>query len=243
VSTPKVIGGRRSHDVLRRELAKGTPGRVLDAPAGTGVLAQYLRGLGWEVHCADIDCGNFELQGFPFTEVNLNRPLPFDDCSFDAVVCANGLHRLFNPGGAIREFFRLLVPGGRLYVTVNNYASLDMRLRFLIYGSLCNTVNQGCFDQTIDDPEANVRHHLFYPQLANLLEQAGFQIARARAASLKPRHVLLAPLALPIWLASWIVAPSTARKNRIGETRRPPVFPGGKYLYLESHKPTVPARP
>jgi len=237
VTKPGVIGGRRSHDVLRKELAKATPGRVLDAPAGTGVLARYLRDLGWDVSCADLDEGNFELDDFPFEKVNLNRGLPYGDESFDAVVCANGLHRLFNPGGAIREFFRVLDSGGLLYITVNNYSSLEMRLRFLLYGSLCNTVNLGEFKQTIDDPEANVRHLLMFPQLANLLEGAGFAITNVKAASIKPRHVLLAPLALPIWLASWVVVPETARKNRLREMRKPPVFPGGKYLYIEARKP------
>src|SRR5437870_108185 len=92
----KVIGGRRSHEALREAFAALPPGKVLDAPAGTGVLSRFLRDLGWQVHAADIDPGNFAAQGFAFTRVDLNRGLPFEDGSFDAVVCANGLHRLFH---------------------------------------------------------------------------------------------------------------------------------------------------
>ena len=65
----KVIGGSRSHDTLRRVLSQRSPGKILDCPAGTGVLSQFLKDLGWEVHCADIDAGNFEAEGFPFEEV------------------------------------------------------------------------------------------------------------------------------------------------------------------------------
>lgn len=233
----RIIGGRRSHDTLRRVLARRQPVRVLDCPAGTGALAHHLRELGWEVHCGDIDPGNFKAEGFPFTQVNLNRSLPLPDASFDAVICANGLHRLFCPGAAIQEFFRVLKPGGSLYITINNYASINKRLRFLLYGSITNTINEGTFTQTSDDPEAHVRMHLFYPQLAHLLGEAGFQVVDRQSASVKPIHRLLAPLAWLIALATLCIAPRSRARNHVAATRGAAICPGGKYLYLEAVKP------
>jgi ubiquinone/menaquinone biosynthesis C-methylase UbiE len=234
----KVIGGSRSHDTLRRVLSQRSPGKILDCPAGTGVLSQFLKDLGWEVHCADIDAGNFEAEGFPFEEVNLNQSLPHEDESFDAVLCANGLHRLYHPGGAIAEFYRVLRPGGSLFVNINNYASIQKRLRFLFYGSITNTINESTFKQTSTDPQANVRHHLFYPQLANHLEAAGFRIAEVKAASVKPLHRLLWPFALLIQIAALLVSPASRKRNRIGSANSSGILPGGKYLYVEAVKPS-----
>ena len=76
------------------------------------------------------------------------------------VVCANALHRLFNVGGAVREFHRVLRPGGRLIVNANNYANVVARLRFLLGGSMDSRVNDGLCQQSIEHPEANLRFYL-----------------------------------------------------------------------------------
>jgi len=91
----KIIGAIDSHDTLLRVLKESKPCRILDAPAGSGVLAEHLKKWGFDVHCADIDPGNFKLDGVPLTQADLNRGLDLPDASFDAVVCANGVHRLF----------------------------------------------------------------------------------------------------------------------------------------------------
>jgi SAM-dependent methyltransferase len=174
--TPGVMGTRGSHDALRAALAKHAPCKVLDIPAGQGPISQFLHERGWDVTAADIDTGHFKfMDRLPFEKVNLNRSLPFANASFDAVVCANALQRLYNPGGAISEFFRILRPGGHLYINVNNYASIERRLRFLFCGSVNTAINECDVDQTIADPEARVRMLLLYPQLANLLSAAGLR--------------------------------------------------------------------
>jgi SAM-dependent methyltransferase len=232
----QIIGAPRSHDTLVRVLREAAPCRVLDAPAGTGVLARLLRDLGWEVHCADIDPGNFHLDGVPFVEADLNRGLPHADEEFDAVVCANGLHRLYNPGGAVREFHRVLRPGGRLYVNFNNYASIDRRLRFLLYGSIDNQINSAACVQTIAEPQAHVRITLHVPQVVNQLEGAGFEVLSIRPAAVKPKHRMLAPVAWLVRLLSWLIPPASRRRNRIRWTRTAGVIPGGRYLLIEALK-------
>ena len=120
--TADVMGAAHSHDTLRERIAARKPGKILDAAAGQGALAAALRDLGWDVHCADIFPGAFKIPDLPIRKVNLNHEIPYEDASFDAVVCANAIHRLFNPAGALREFYRVLRPGGSLYVNFNNYA-------------------------------------------------------------------------------------------------------------------------
>lgn len=45
---------------------------------------------------------------------DLDQPLPYPDGCFDRVVCTNVLYALPRPSFTLREFFRVLKPGGRL---------------------------------------------------------------------------------------------------------------------------------
>lgn len=231
-----IIGDEGSHDALRRELAAATPCKVLDAPAGTGVLAKFLLDLGWDVSCADIDPGNFELEGIECKAANLNGELPFEDESFDAVVCANALHRVWNVRGAVRELARVVKPGGLVYVNVNNYSGIDRRVRFLLYGSVDNAVNRSGVRQTISDPEAQVRFNLFYPQLAIQLEDAGFEIVKRRASATRMSHVVLMPLAWVIWLVSWLIPSGSRRRSHVGGANGRGLLPGGRYVLIVARK-------
>jgi SAM-dependent methyltransferase len=234
---PSVMGADTSHETLRAVLSQRPPGKVLDAACGEGVLAKFLNGRGWEVHCADIFPELFKLDGIPITKANLNRPLPFEDASFDAVVCANAMHRLFNPAGAVLEFFRILRPGGRLYLNVNNYASIETRLRFLFYGSLDH---RGAYEEGVkplDDPEGDVRHRIMYPQLDQYLEAAGFETVQVRSAPPRLRHRWLAPAAGIVWLLGRVVPARKRAANRLQVTNARPILFGGYYYLVEAVRP------
>ncbi len=232
----KPIGSRRSHDTLRRLLESEPPGRVLDAPCGEGVLAEFLRAHGWDVQCADIDPGLLKIRRAPMTAVDLNRALPFESASFDAVVCANALHRLYNPGGAISEFFRILRPGGRLFLNINNYSSIRKRLRFLIYGSLDNALNDGGCQQTIDAPEAHVRVALLTPQLIKLLWGAGFQVREVHAAARDGADFLARPAAWAVKLMSFLAPPRSRGRNVLSLANSDAILGGGRYAVITAVK-------
>lgn len=233
---PQIIGSDDSHDTLRRVLATRTPCKVLDAPTGQGPIAMFLKELGWNVHCADIDRGNFKLSDLPFSEVNLNRSLPFEAASFDAVVCANGLHRLFNPGAAISEFYRIIRDGGTLFINLNNYASFERRIRFVLYGSIERALNEGCCQQTIEEPEAHVRMALLYPQLANMLERAGFEVVSVLPAARRWYHYAAVPAGLGLRCLVQFVPLHERKRNHLHVTASRAICPGGRYLFIEARR-------
>jgi SAM-dependent methyltransferase len=233
----QVIGTRGSHDTLRRVLASKAPCRILDVPAGEGVFCEFLRERGWEVHAADIDPGNFKLREVPFTRVNLNEALPFDDATFDAVSCINGLHRLLFPQVALAEFFRILKPGGRLYVNVNNYSSLWKRLRFLLTGTLDQSIEtQDCI-QTIADPQAHVRLPLMYTRLAALLRGTGFRIVDVQPAAVSAHDRAVRPFAHALAGIARVVAGRDDATWHLEDGNHPAVLAGGGYIFIEALRP------
>ena len=51
---------------------------------------------------------------------DLNGPLPFDAETFDLVVCPPVIHYLDDRAAALREFFRVLRPGGRAVLSTQH---------------------------------------------------------------------------------------------------------------------------
>lgn len=235
----QIIGVERSHDTLLKILETKSPAKILDVPAGQGVLAAYLKEKGWDVHAADIDPGNFRLAGVPFTQVNLNRKLPFADSSFDAVSCVNGLHRLMFPEIAIREFARMLRAEGTLYINLNNYSSIRKRLRFLLTGTIDQALeSQECI-QTIDDPEANIRLPLMYPRLHSMLQRSGFNVVDVKPAAISTLDRLLRPAALLVQVAGHTFPSSYRDRLGLPAGNISTVLGGGAYFFVEATKASI----
>ncbi|GAB3801754.1 demethylmenaquinone methyltransferase [Humibacter antri] len=100
------------------------PGQlVLDVAAGTGTSSASLARSGARVVAADFSPGMIAVgerrhAGNPnieFVQADATQ-LPFDDNSFDAVTISFGLRNIVDPDAALREFFRVTKPGGRLVV-------------------------------------------------------------------------------------------------------------------------------
>lgn len=58
-------------------------------------------------------------QGLAQTIAAFGEQLPFDDCSFDVVLCDNVVDHAESPSRIVQELARVLKPGGLLYFTVN----------------------------------------------------------------------------------------------------------------------------
>lgn len=120
----------------RAELLRSLSGRVLEVGAGTGAnLAHYpstvseLTLLEPDAHMraklADKVAQQFKSSAISVSvrDVSAER-LPFDDRSFDAVVCTLVLCSVTDPAAALAELRRVLVPGGAL-VFIEHVAAHD----------------------------------------------------------------------------------------------------------------------
>jgi SAM-dependent methyltransferase len=97
-------------------------GDVLDVGAGTGELWRHVDHCGIRLTLADFSaamCARLrEVPGARVEQCDATE-LPFADGSFDAVIANHMLYHLDDPDAALREFARVLRPGGRLAVALN----------------------------------------------------------------------------------------------------------------------------
>lgn len=93
---------------------------VLDIAAGTGFSSEPHHAAGVQVVPADFSLGMLKVGKerspyLPFTAADATN-LPFADESFDAVTMSYGLRNVADYPRALREFHRVVKPGGRLVV-------------------------------------------------------------------------------------------------------------------------------
>lgn len=109
-------------EVLEELIARGGKGRVLDVGTGTGFLANLLAELGYESVGIDFSKDMLEIgrqnsaaRGLS-VEYHLGDgdALPFADNSFDVLVNCRVIWTLLDPVSSIREWMRVLKPGGVL---------------------------------------------------------------------------------------------------------------------------------
>jgi len=121
--------------------------RVLDVACGTGVVAREVAKIsGHEARITGVD---FSPGMLAVAEQEATRDgvsaewrqadaceLPFEDASFDVILCQQGLQFVPDKGMAVREMHRVLAPGGRVAISVwrelerhTFFAALDAVMR------------------------------------------------------------------------------------------------------------------
>jgi len=153
---------RPAHDEVVGQLRAHSSARVADVACGTGILADRIER---ELHPAqvygvDMSVGMLAQARARSTNVQWMRGpaerLPFDDGALDAVVTTSAFH-FFDQPAALREFHRVLTPGGLTAVS-----TLSAR-------------------QLLPQGPATSRwkpaHHPSAAEMRRLFEDAGFTIA------------------------------------------------------------------
>jgi ubiquinone/menaquinone biosynthesis C-methylase UbiE len=113
---------------LARRVATLNPRQVLETAAGTGIVTRALRDVlpaKATLTATDLNIPMLEIAATKFRlgEAIEFRPadataLPFDDASFDAIVCQFGVMFFPDKDKSYREAFRVLTPGGHYVFSV-----------------------------------------------------------------------------------------------------------------------------
>lgn len=116
------------------QAAIGRGKRVLDLGCRSGALTRHILE-GNELVGLDVDAAALAKAsdlGIEPVQANVEKPLPFEDASFDAVVAGELFEHLQFPDALVAEIARVLRPGGVLVGSVPNAFRLQGRLRFLL---------------------------------------------------------------------------------------------------------------
>jgi SAM-dependent methyltransferase len=117
------------HDRLRSWLALDPSSRLLDVASGSGGptlrMAQRsgCQAVGIDIQADGIAAARAAAQQaglserVGFRQHDASRPLPFADAAFDAVLCVDAVNHLPDRPAVVREWWRILRPGGRLVFT------------------------------------------------------------------------------------------------------------------------------
>ena len=184
-------------DILWRErvvqmVAEWKPARLLDVATGTGDLALAIRKAFPEMEVLGTDFCR------PMLDVAVRRGLehvleadamnlPLDDASYDAVTVAFGLRNMADYEKALREWHRILRPGGHLLVLDFSMPENILATPYRLYlhhilprvaGWL--TGNSGAYDYLGESIEVFPRGEAF----CELLRRAGFRDPSSRPLSM-----------------------------------------------------------
>ncbi len=100
--------------------------RVLDAGCGAGAHAAELTARGAAVTGVDLSAGLLGIArerlgpDVPLHQADLSEPLPLPAGGFDLVLCSLVMHYLAEWEPTLREFHRVLAPGGRVVLSTHH---------------------------------------------------------------------------------------------------------------------------
>ena len=229
------------HDRVAGILEQERRGPLLDVPAGEGALAARLIAAGFEVSCCDLYPEIFRLEGVSISQGDLNGELPFDNRSFDYVTCLEGLEHIENPQQAIREFARMLRPGGKVIVSIPNILNIEERLKWLLYGytSHFKPMTRAHVERLraeYDNREEIAAHvnPIGYSELRYILEKYGFQIVGVHRDKPKTNAWLYWPIVLLIRLIARLTPREKRAERWTEELASDEVLLGGNTLIVHA---------
>jgi SAM-dependent methyltransferase len=116
------------YDTFYGWLGLGARAHVLEVASGSGGPALYLaRKFKCRITGIDINEGGLntarqaardaQIADADFRFANVDKPLPFESGSFDAVICTDSMNHFRNRPAVLREWYRVLKSGGRILFT------------------------------------------------------------------------------------------------------------------------------
>ncbi len=166
INTPTMLA---DYDRVLGELEAVLPGRgrLLDFGCGPCYFLERAAARGWDAHGVELAGWSREAARVRnVTErlhVGLLADQQFPDGHFDVVYSSQVLEHLARPKADLRELWRVLRPGGVLYLNVPNYHRLPVMFHM--------------DDFVLDMPMAHVNY--FTPRsLGRLAEECGFRVLR-----------------------------------------------------------------
>lgn len=107
---------------------------ILDIGAGHGAMTQRLHQMGHQVSACDLFPEYFRFSEVACTKVDIMEPFPYPDQSFEVAIAIEVMEHIPDHENFFKEVFRILKPGGKVFLSTPNILSLKSRIRFLFSG-------------------------------------------------------------------------------------------------------------
>lgn len=221
------------HPAISKILQALPKGSLLDFPAGTGSLAWRLKNEGFDVTAADIAPEAFQNSEIEIRKADLNRSFPFEPNQFDYACFVEGPEHVENVFQCLREFARVLKPGGTLVLSLPNYSNLQNRIKQFLNGVIEPVVSYESLKSDYVGNEFMIHiNRLPYPMMRMALEFAGFKVESVHEDRLKKKQRLLWPLAWAIQLITSLRGAKAQQKYWMKDNNATNVLMGGNTLIL-----------
>jgi SAM-dependent methyltransferase len=179
------IPGRNAMEEIDGCLRYLNPGStLLDVGTGMAIVPRFIKKLGCRVVSIDNPlsgsdaAANAELAGIETLSCDIiQEPIPLPDASVDCINFGDVIeHLLHSPRPAIREFWRVLKPGGACIATTPNALRLSARLRLALGIS-----NWPEIKEYYDEVYHGGHHHEYTPEeFQYVFTACGFEIEAFR---------------------------------------------------------------
>lgn len=227
------------HHTILEWFSTQTRGHVLDAPAGYGHLSLKLKDMGYEVSCGEINTDICTIPDMPCVYTDLNRKIDAPTASFDYVCCVDGLEHMTDPYTAVKEFARVLKPGGIGVFSIPNYANIEKRLKFLVHGYLTKPTQYDAYAQANGTLFDFHNSPLTITQLAFMFQINQLDIIDIKRNAWKWKQLLLLPLVYALKGLNRLNSAKSKQKHRTDLTLDNRVILGGNNLIFITRKSTA----
>lgn len=211
-------------------------GKVLDVPAGVGLFSTFLKEMGFDVTCGEIEPKIFRVPDLTCIYVDLNREIGAENATFDYVCCIDGLEHMTDPYQAVREISRVLKPGGYAVFSTPNYANIEKRFKFLWYGYLTRPADLARFKKA----GSNLFNFHNSPLTITLLDLMfsinGLKVKKIMKNTPKKKQYWFLPFVWLMKLNALMSSNKSKKKYRYDLTLKNEVILGGNNLIFVTRK-------
>jgi len=178
---------------------------LLDVSCKEGDVLQSLQARGFILRGTNFEPSGPSLNGVPIDYgVDLLKPLPYEDASFDVILLVEVIEHLENHRAALAELARILKPDGILILTTPNIMRLNSRLHFFWSGYHKTKRRFIPFDTPIAQAHRFHNYPIDLPILYYLCKQYGLELERIERGKVKLySRVLFALFGLPVTAYTW----------------------------------------
>lgn len=188
------------------------PSRILELSCGDGAVIKACRELGHEVTGTNYSKYPLVDESLPMElGVDIQKPLPFEDGSFDCVILSETLQNIPDHLSVLREIVRVLKVGGLFILTTPNMQNIKSRLHFLLSGFFKVKWKFIGFDVPLESAFGFHNHPVHLPVLLYYMNALDMQPVVVDGIYVKPKSKIF------YWLFIWLIKPFTYITTHMSE--------------------------